>query len=120
MEPEAPSPIEVLEKKKKKRKYSRGLKDVGRLERGAAKAARRMSRALDRGLLEYRRRSNRSARKRRDGAIRDGLENWSRALGKALRASSRAPYDLVRPITTKRFTRRWRDTLRWMAPPLFR
>ena len=107
-------------KKRKKRRYSRGLKDVQNLERGLTRASKRISRALDRGLSRYIRLRDRSSRRKRDGAIRDVLKNASRALGRGLRAGSNAPYDLIRDINTKRFSRRLRDTVRYLTPPLFR
>ena len=107
-------------KGKKKRKYSSGLKDVQNFERGASKAAQRLSRAVERGLSIYRKRRDKSSRKKKDGAIRDALENWSKGLGKSLRISSRAPFDLAKQLNTKGFSRQLRNTIRIITPPLFR
>src|SRR5262245_48557828 len=89
------SAVIIERKKKKKRKYSRGLGSLQRAERGFAKANARVAQAVASGLSEYYRRDNRSSRKRRDGAIRDGVRNWSEALSKALRRGARAPRDFA-------------------------
>lgn len=112
--------IRYRKTKKKKRKYTRGLKDVQRLERGLSKAARRLSRAAADGVSLYRRRGNKSSRKKRDGAIRDGLENWTRGLGKTVRKGSDAPYDIAKSLNSKRVSRQIRNALRLVMPPIFR
>lgn len=106
--------------KRKKRRYSSGLKEVQKAELGLVKASQRLSRAAERGLRTYRKRRDKSARKRKDGAIRDALENWSRGLGRAMRVGSDAPYDFAKEVNTGRFSRQLRDTLRLITPPLFR
>ena len=112
--------IRYRKTKKKKRKYTRGLKDLQKLERGLSKAARRLSRAAAGGVSLYRRRSNKSSRKKRDGAIKDGLENWTRGLGKAVRKSGDGPYDIAKSLNSKRVSRQVRSALRLMIPPIFR
>src|SRR6185503_483168 len=74
-----------LKGNKKKRKYTRGTKDIQRLERGVTKASRRLSRAVASGFATYEKKRNKSSRKKRDGAIRDAIENWTRAYGRATR-----------------------------------
>jgi hypothetical protein len=106
--------------KRKKRRYSSGLKEVQKAELGFVKAAQRLSRAGERGLRTYRKRRDKSARKRKDGAIRDALENWSSGLGRALRVGSDAPSDFAREVNTGKFSRQLRDTIRLITPPLFR
>lgn len=104
--------------KKKKRKYTRGLKDLQRWERGGVRASNRLVDAVASGLTDYRKRSNRSARKKRDGAVRDALDNLGRAAGKTLRRSSKAPFDLLRRASLSGV--RWRDVrglTRWVASP---
>ena len=119
--PEAPAeasqtagePIVVkVGKKKKKRKYTRGLRDIQRLQRGFEQASERVGDGIAAGLSSVRKRSNQSSRKKRDGAIRDALENWSYGMGKALRRSSFAPYDVARRLGTRRL---WRQGGRAVA-----
>ena len=105
---------------KKKRKYTRGTKDVQRLERGVTKASRRLSRAVASGFATYEKKRNKSSRKKRDGAIRDAIENWTRAYGRAIRKGSDAPYDVAKALNTKRLSRPIRDAIRLVTPPLFR
>jgi hypothetical protein len=113
------SSVIYKKRRKKKRRYSSGLKQLQQVERGAIKASGRLARAIDRGLRTYRNREDRSSRKRRDGAIRDGLKNWSRAVGRTLRVASRAPNDFTRRFNSKQFSRQVRDTLRAFSRPLF-
>ncbi len=107
-------------KKTRKKKYSRGLRDLQRLGAGSVRAAERIGRAVEVGLRGYRRRSNKSARKGRDGALRDAFENAAIAAGKAIEASARAPRDLAKGLDTKRMWRRARPLARMVATPFFR
>ncbi len=103
-----------------KRRYSRGLKDPQRMHRGWTTAATRLAEAAAVGLGDYRDRSEKSARKKRDGAIRDGMENWARAMGKAMKKASKVPGDLVKPINTKAMQRTARVMVRLLAFPFAR
>lgn len=107
----------VIRSKKKKRRSSRGLRTVRNVERGTRRSTKRVSKAVFRGLARFDRLQDKSSRKKRDGAIRDALENWSRAMGKTLRVSSNAPYDFVREVNTKRFSRQLRDLVRVFTIP---
>ena len=97
-----PIVIDLRRKKKRgKKKYSRGLKDVQRLEQGLADASESVAGGLSAGAKSFRRRNNRSANRRRDGVIRDGLENWTYGLSRALRRASDAPYRLARKTSSR-------------------
>lgn len=87
--------------KKRKRKYSRGLREAQRLERGLSRASKRVSSAVADGLSTYHKRSEQSARKKRDGALRDALENWSEALGETVSKAAWAPHDIARRVGTR-------------------
>lgn len=106
-------------KKKDKRKYSGGLKQAQRLERGVSRAAQRLGEGLERGASNYRSRSEKSAFKKRDGAIRDGFENWTRAAGKTLRVASKTPNDLIKRVDTDSLTKPVRQAVRIIVKPLF-
>ena len=69
---------EKKKKKKKKFKYSRRWKDFQKLERRLAKENRRVSRAYFNGAKYYLRRRDKSARKKKDGALKDMFQNTSR------------------------------------------
>jgi hypothetical protein len=105
---------------KRKRKYSRGLKDAQRWERGIAKGSRRVGRAVYEGLDLYLKRRDRSADKRRDGAIRDALKNWSKGWSKTLREASDAPYDVFKAFNTKAVRRTVKFGVRSFAFPFLR
>lgn len=112
--------VDVHRKRKRKRKYSRGLKDVQRWERGLAKGSRRVGRAVSAGLDRYFDRRERSSYKKRDGAIRDALKNWSKALGKTMRKASDAPYDVTKAFDTKSVRRTVKFGARTLALPFLR
>jgi hypothetical protein len=107
--PSAPPPLVVqVDKKKRKRRYSRGLRDLQTVNRGFARASRRSVRAVARGMTRYLKESDKSARKKRDGALRDFGLNVADALGTSLRKSSGIAADLARTFNT----RGWRRSLR--------
>ena len=114
----------VVKSKKKKYRYSRGLKDLQRTGRSMTKVSSRLSRAVSKGVDTYRKSADKSARKKRDGAIRDFGLNAAKGLSKSLRASSRTPYDLARAIngpgTRKRIRRQLKGTSRFARLLRFR
>src|SRR5688572_6146418 len=78
----APEPTVTVEKKKKK-KYSKGLPKLGqKAEVSVTKGIRRLARAVEEGLGEWRERSGASALKKRDGALRDAVKNYGKAVTK--------------------------------------
>ena len=121
MEPSIPEPTPTVPpavtkpKKKKKRKYSRGLQDIQVAERGVTKATVRVARAMARGLTTYRKRSRKSALKRRDGAMRDFWPNAAAGLSTTLRGISVVPVDLATTLYTKRARRRARRQMKVAA-----
>jgi hypothetical protein len=116
----AAAPVTVDATKKGKRKYTRGLRDFQKWERGYAKASRRIGQAIAAGLDTYLERRDRSSYKRRDGAIRDALKNWSKGITKSLRKASGAPYDLFKAINTKPVRRTVKFAVRSLALPFLR
>ena len=105
---DATTPIVLDLRKKKKRRYSRGLKNIQIMERRFSKASHRTARAVERGFGTYRKYRNRSARKTRDGAIQDFAPNVARGLGKTIRVASLVPYDLAQAFNTRKSRRRRR------------
>ena len=106
--------------KKKKRRYSFGLGTVQHLERGVARSLETVSKGVARTFSEYSERSDKSARKKRDGALRDGIENWTKALSKGMRIAGDAPYDFVKQINRGPGSKQVRDTVRLLTPPPLR
>ena len=114
-----PPPV-APEKKKKKRKYGPGLRSVQELERGMSEAGETLAKAVSRGLTVYRKRSNKSSRKRRDGAIRDAVQNWTKAVGKTVRDASDAPYDMVKTLNSNKISKQLRGVVKLASPPMFK
>lgn len=106
--------------KKKKKKYSRGLRDIQRFDRGLAKASRKINEAVAEGLNKYLKDSDKSARKRRDGAIQDALENWAAAMGKTVRRASKAPEILASTLNTRSSRKQFRTLVRLTTLPFSR
>lgn len=92
-------------KGKKKKKYSRGLKQPQKLAEGAVRASERLAQAAADGLSTFRKRCNSSSRKKRDGALKDSLRNLSRGMEDALTTAAKAPSDLTRKVSTRRLSR---------------
>ena len=107
-------------KKKKKRRTSAGLRDADQFVRRSSNASSRLARAVAKGFRTYAKETNKSSRKKRDGAIRDALENWSLGLGASLRAASRVPNDVVRAVNTRTVRRQARCVTRLFALPFAR
>ncbi len=94
---ELSTPIVInRKKKKKKRKYSSGLKDIQLMERDITKVTHQAVRSLDDGLVAYQKARNKSAKKKRDGAIVDFVPNMGKGVSKTLRTASPIPYDLAK------------------------
>lgn len=104
-------------KKKKKKKgaakwYSAGLKEVQRTERHLVRASHRMAKAVEKGLGSYRKSSLASARKKKDGALRDFVPNSAEAMSKALREASGVPSDLAKAVNSKKAQKLMRRQLK--------
>jgi hypothetical protein len=110
----------TTKKKRRKRKYSRGTKDLQRLERGMTRASSRVAEAVAKGFRTYNKESKKSGRRKRDGAMRDALENATLALADSAGEAAKAPYEIARKINGKLVWRRSRATGRMVAPLLFR
>jgi len=107
-------------RKKKKRRYSFGLGTIQELERGVTRSLETVTKGVARTFSDYTDRSDKSARKKRDGALRDGIENWTKALSKGMRIAGDAPYDFVRQVNRGPGSKQVRDTVRLLTPPPLR
>jgi hypothetical protein len=112
--------VVVPERSKKKKKYTRGLRDIQKFDRGLAKASRRVNRAVADGYATYLKKSDKSARKRRDGAIKDAFQNWAKAMGKTVRRASSAPEILAESMDTKSNRRQVRTLVQLFTFPFAR
>ncbi|WP_148293533.1 hypothetical protein [Azospirillum sp. B4] len=99
-------------------KYSKGLKDGQRFERRVTKASRKVAKAVALGFDVYLERRDRSAGKKRDGALRDVAKNVSKATGEALKEISEVPYDLALAFDTKGTRKLTKQVIRSLAVPL--
>lgn len=99
-------------KKKKKKKTSRGLRDVQRAERRLSKSTDRVAKAVRKGTRTYRKRRNKSARKRRDGALTDMVINVAEGTSDALASASPILVDITKAFNTKRMRREVRRQVR--------
>jgi hypothetical protein len=110
----------VSGKKKKKLRYSFGLGTIQHLERGVTRSLETVSKGVARTFSEYSERSGSSARKKRDGALRDGIANWTKALSKGMRIAGEAPYDFVKNVNRGPGSKQVRETVRLLTPPPLR
>jgi hypothetical protein len=102
------------EKKKSRRgksssRTARRLKDI---ERRVSKAVRRVARAAEHGTEEYIDARDRSAGKRRDGAIVDIYENVARGVSKGLAEASPVLVDIAEAYNTRESRKQARKFLR--------
>lgn len=108
-------PIVINIKKKKKRKYSRGFRDLQTVGRRMTKVSSRMARAVSKGVSSYRKASDKSSRKKRDGALRDFNVNVAKSFSRSLRESSRIPADIAKGLSTRGTRKAMRRQIRGAA-----
>lgn len=90
-------------------KASRRLDDVeGRL----SKSVRRVSKAVDRGVDTYIEARDKSASKRKDGAIVDFYENVSKGVARTISESTPVLTDFAEALNTRRLRKGIRSVLR--------
>jgi hypothetical protein len=107
-------------KKKSKRRYSKGLEEVQEMERHLTRSMHRVARATEKGIASYRKRSQKSAEEKKDGAIKDFIPNSGRAISLTLKEISPLPDDLAKVMDTERNRRRLRRQLRALSRTLER
>ena len=104
-------------KKKNRKKYSRGLKTIQRTEDGLTLAGRRLGDAIESGFKSYRKRRNKSARRRRDGPLRDIVRNTAGGVSQFFSVGSDIPYDIARKLNNRRFGKQVRNTVQFFTAP---
>jgi Family of unknown function (DUF6312) len=104
----------------KKRKYSKGSQSIQELGRGMNKAAADVAGAVATALETYRDRANDSSYKKKDGMMRDAVENFAKAASEGMKKASDAPYDLVKTVTRGKGGKQLRKTAKMFSPPMFR
>jgi len=119
----APATTESLktpEAPKEKRKYSRRMRGGQEIERGVSRAAASLGDAVAATFNSYKDRSRKSSFKKRDGAVKDALKNWTRAYSKGMKKASDAPYQLVKAVNSNKASKQIRDAVKMVSPPMFR
>lgn len=101
--------IDLRSKSGKKRRYSRDVRDLQRAARPLNRGLERLTSALADGAVKWRKDWDRSAEKKRDGALKDAPENAARAIARVVRASSWVPVDAAKAL---RQTRLYRQLVR--------
>ena len=109
-----------VETKKKKRKYSRGLRSGQEIERGITRAASALGDAVSSAFGSYKKRSRKSSLKKRDGAVKDAIENWTKAGSKGMKEAADAPYQMVKAVNSNKASKQIRDAVKMFSPPMFR
>ncbi len=110
--PAAPPTKVVDTAQRAARTYSPGTKRWQRNIRGLSRSTLRLSDAISQALQDYRDRSDRSSRKKRDGELRDLPKNVARAMEVAFTEAGKAPGDWMSRIGTRRFYKRSRNLIR--------
>ena len=113
-----PIVLTLKNKKKSKRRYSRDLEEIQRMERHLTRSTYRMAKAAEEGISYYRKLNRKSAKKKRDGVIRDFVPNTGLAMSRAMREASPIPYDFARALDTKQNRQRLRRQLRSLSRTL--
>lgn len=92
--------------------YSRGLEDVQRMEGDAVLIAKKAAQALSKSLETYHEAREKSARKKKDGALEDFLDNSAKATSAYLKEASDIPVDLADSIGRSSLRKNLRKSLR--------
>jgi hypothetical protein len=112
--------LQTPEAPKEKRKYSRRMRGGQELERGVSRAASSLGDAVAATFKSYKDRSRTSSFKKRDGAVKDALKNWTKAYSKGMKKASDAPYQLVKAVNSNKASKQIRDAVKMVSPPMFR
>ena len=114
-----PIVLEYKERKKKRviddegeEQYSKGLKDVQRLEGNILRVTKRSTGALSKGIDTYERERNISAKEKRDGVIEDFVDNSAKAASVSMKEASEIPIDIAESLNIKPIRKRARKNLR--------
>lgn len=99
----------VIEPRKRKKKYSKGLRAPQELLVVTSKATEKAAAAVQIALENWIERNDKSSEKRRDGLLKDGLMNIGRATHKGLRKALKAPETFMDELEeTKLYKKRFK------------
>jgi hypothetical protein len=102
-EPTAVRVVVERETHRRKRTSSRGSRRLNEIERRVAKAVRRLTRALNRGVDTYIEHRDKSKEARKDGVIVDFVENVSYGVSRAVSDAGPLVHDVAEAINSRRF-----------------
>lgn len=117
-EPYKPIVLKLNKKKKRKIRYSKGLEEIQRMEGHLTRSAQRIARATEKGITSYRKLSIKSAKKKKDGAIRDFIPNSGIAMSRSMREASQLPFDIAQAMDTPQNRKRLKRQLRGISRSL--
>jgi hypothetical protein len=95
-------------KKRKRKRYSSNTKDIQRLAFGLSRAVFRSTNSVAKGFKTFVKKSNKSARKRRDGLVREALRNASEGVSDGFAELGKAPGEVARRVRSGRIWRTFR------------
>ena len=98
-------------KRRAKRGSSPTTRRIEDLERRVSKSVHRVARAAEHGASDYIDARDRSARRRRDGALLDIYENVARGVSTAIAEASPVTVDLAKAVNSKRGRKQMRSAL---------
>jgi len=106
---EEPVPIRTRKNKRVSSRSARRLEDI---ESRVSKSVRRVSKAVDNGVSTYLEKRDKSARKRRDGALVDFCENAAVGVSKTLAESAPVLTDFAKALNSRRVRKTIRKVVR--------
>jgi hypothetical protein len=80
---------------KKRKKHHKAVDEWMRIDDGLQAAVTDLNRAVEKGLKVWRRQVDKSQAKRKNGAVKDALRNWTRACTRSAETAIRAPEDFI-------------------------
>jgi len=98
--------------KQKKRGSSRSARRLDQIETRVTNSMHRVSKAVDHGVSVYIEKRDKSAEKRRDGALVDFCENAAAGISKTLAESSPVLSDIAEAFNTRKRRKRLRRVMR--------
>ena len=104
--------------RKKKKGSSRAARRLEDIENRASRSLHRVTKAVNRGVLTYREKRDRSERKRRDGALVDFCVNVATGVSEAVADSTPVLTDIAKAFSTRRRRKQVRKLVR-SFPVLF-
>ena len=105
---------------KKRRRYTRSMRAGQEIERGISRAGASLGDAVAATFNSYKDRSRASSYKKRDGAVKDAIKNWTKATSKGMKKASDAPYQFVKAVNNSKASKQIRDAVKMFSPPMFR